>query len=113
MQFIALLRRDTERFKDTDFAPHLPEEAEQRRRLYVEGFARQVWNRTDVPGSALLLEAADATAARSGLDTLPLVKTKMMLIDALTALAPYPGFGPRARDRAHRRTVADGHRPVT
>ncbi len=96
MQFIALLRRDTERFKDTDFAPHLPEEAEQRRRLYVEGFARQVWNRTDVPGSALLLEAADATAARSGLDTLPLVKPKMMLIDALTALAPYPGFGPRA-----------------
>ena len=95
MQFIALLRRDTERFKDTDFAPRLPEEAEQRRRLYVEGFARQVWNRTDIPGAALLIEAADAGAARDGLDTLPLVKTGMMLVDTLAPLAPYPGFGPR------------------
>ena len=96
MQFFALLRRDTERFKDTDFAPHLPHEAEQRRRLYVDNVARQIWNRTDLPGSALLLEASDATTARAGLETLPLVQSKMMIVDALVPLAPYPGFGPRA-----------------
>lgn len=96
MQFFALLRRDTERFKDADFAPHLPDEAEQRRRLYAEGAARSVWNRGDKPGSALLLEADDLGAAQTRLESLPLVKTGMMLVDALVPLAPYPGFGPRA-----------------
>jgi len=96
MQFFALLRRDTERFKDADFAPHLPEEAEQRRRLYADGTARSVWNRTDRPGAALMLEADDLAAAQSRLDSLPLVKTRMMLVDALVPPAPYPGSGPRA-----------------
>ena len=95
MQFLALLRRDTERFQ-TDFAPHLPDEAEQRRRLYADGVARSVWNRGDRPGSALLLEADDLGNAEARLATLPLIKTGMMLIDALVPLTPYPGFGPRA-----------------
>ena len=96
MQFFALLRRDTDRFKDADFAPHLPDEAEQRRRLYAEGAARSVWNRTDRPGSALMLEADDLAGARAQLDSLPLIKTGMMLVDALVPLTPYPGFGPRS-----------------
>ena len=95
MQFFALLRRDTDRFNDADFAPHLPDEAEQRRRLYAEGAARSVWNRTDRPGAALMLEADDLGAAQARLDSLPLIKSRMMLIDALVPLTPYPGFGPR------------------
>ena len=96
MQFFALLRRDTDRFKDADFAPHLSDEAEQRRRLYAEGAARSVWNRTDRPGAALMLEADDLGAAQARLDSLPLIKSRMMLIDALVPLTPYPGFGPRS-----------------
>ena len=94
MQFFALLRRNTAKFTDADFAPVLPAEAQQRRRLYVEGAARQVWNRTDLPGAALMLEAADEPAARSQLATLPLIEAHMREIDALVPLAPYPGFGP-------------------
>ena len=41
MQLFALLRRNTERFADADFAPLLPAEAEQRRHLYARGVARQ------------------------------------------------------------------------
>ena len=94
MQFIALLRRRTEKFADTDFAPVLPGEGEQRRRLYAEGHIRQIWNRTDQPGTAFLFEAADDAEVRQDLATLPLVKTEMMEITAVTGLAPYPGFGP-------------------
>ena len=96
MQLFALLRRNTERFADADFAPLLPAEAEQRRHLYARGVARQVWNRGDEPGSALLLEAADRAEAEADLATLPLVKAGMMEVVALVPLAPYPGFGPRA-----------------
>src|SRR3569623_2168524 len=90
MQFFALLRRDTDRFKDADFAPHLPDGAEQRRRLYAEGAARSVWNRTDRPGAALMLEADDLAAAQTRLESLPLVRAHMMLVAALVPLAPYP-----------------------
>jgi len=96
MQFFALLRRNTEKFTDADFAPLLPQEAEGRRALYAKGAARQVWNRGDTPGSAVLFEAADAAAVKAELDTLPLVKAGMMEVVALVPLNPYPGFGPRA-----------------
>ena len=95
MQFLALLRRNTERFTEADFAPKLPEEAEQRRRLYAQGAVRQVWNRGDLPGSGFMLEAADLAEAQQRLDTLPLVQAGMMTIEALVPLSPYPGFGPR------------------
>ena len=95
MQFFALLRRNTDRFTDADFAPLLPDEAQQRRALYAEGSARQVCNRTDRPGSALMLEADSDAAALAKLGTLPLIKAGMMEIDAVVPLAPYPGFGPR------------------
>jgi muconolactone delta-isomerase len=94
MQIIALLRRRTEKFADADFAPVLPDESQQRRVLYAEGLIRQIWNRTDVPGTAFLFEAADLAEANRQLETLPLVKTGMMEITTLTGLAPYPGFGP-------------------
>ncbi len=95
MQFFALLRRNTKTFTDADFAPLLPDEAQQRRALYAEGTARQVWNRTDLPGSALMLEADSHEAALARLATLPLLKAGMMDIDVVVPLTPYPGFGPR------------------
>jgi hypothetical protein len=95
MQFFALFRRNTEKFTDADFAPFLPEEAEQRRALYAQGVVRQVWNRGDLPGSGLMFESADASEVRQHIDTLPLVKAGMMEVVALVPLNPYPGFGPR------------------
>jgi len=95
MQFFALLLRNTQKFADADFAPLLPDEAQRRRALYVEGTARQVWNRTDLPGAALMLEADDLAAARTAIDSLPLVGAGMMRVESLVPLVPYPGFGPR------------------
>ncbi|MEO5758419.1 MAG: hypothetical protein ABIQ51_16335 [Mesorhizobium sp.] len=95
MQFFALLTRNTEKFADADFAPLLPGEAEQRRTLYAEGAVRQVWNRGDMPGSGMMLEAASDAEARGHLATLPLVEAGMMDITALVPLNPYPGFGPK------------------
>jgi muconolactone delta-isomerase len=95
MQFFALLRRNTERFTDADFAPILPDESAQRRVLYAKGVVRQVWNRGDLPGTGFMLEVASADEAQQQIDTLPLIKAGMMEVTALVPLAPYPGFGPQ------------------
>lgn len=95
MQFFAVLKRNTEKFADSDFAPILPDEAEQRRTLYVAGGVRQIWNRGDLPGTCMMFEAEDDAAVRHQLGTLPLIKAGMMEIVSVIALNPYPGFGPR------------------
>ncbi|TPM37383.1 muconolactone Delta-isomerase family protein [Mesorhizobium sp. B2-3-4] len=95
MQFLALLTRNTQKFTDTDFAPLLPGEAEQRRTLYAEGAVRQIWNRGDIPGSGMMFEAGSDADVRGHLATLPLVKAGMMDIAAIVPLNPYPGFGPK------------------
>jgi muconolactone delta-isomerase len=95
MQFMALLRRVTERFGDADFAPLLEPEAERARTQYAEGFIRQIWSRGDVPGACLLIEAADEAEVRAGLATLPLFAAGMLELTSLLPLKPYRGFGPR------------------
>ena len=95
MQFFALLSRNTEKFSDADFAPLLPPESEQRKMLYAQGAARQIWNRGDIPGSGMMFEAADEKEVRSHLGTLPLVEAGMMDVTAIVPLNPYPGFGPK------------------
>ena len=95
MQFFALFRRNSEKFSDADVAPRLPEEAQRRRALYAEGLVRQVWNRGDMPGSAMMFEAASDAEVRSQVGSLPLVQAGMMEVVAIVPLNPYPGFGPR------------------
>jgi len=95
MQFFAVLKRNTEQFTDSDFAPVLPAEGEQRRTLYAEGVVRQIWNRGDVPGSCMMFEADSDAVVRDQLASLPLVKNGMMQIVSVIALNPYPGFGPK------------------
>lgn len=95
MQFFALLTRNTQKFTDADFAPLLPDEAEQRRTLYAEGCLRQIWNRGDIPGSGMMFEANSDADVRGHLATLPLVKARMMDITVVVPLNPYPGFGPK------------------
>jgi muconolactone delta-isomerase len=95
-QFIALLRRNYDEFPEPLFTPELMEaEAEQARRLYTQGFSRQIWGRGDHPGAAMVVEAASAEEALAALDTLPLKANGMLLLESLIPLTPYRGFAPR------------------
>jgi muconolactone delta-isomerase len=95
MQFMALSRRITETFSDADFAPHLEDEAECARALYVAGFIRQIWHRADIGGACLLIDANSEESVRTTLATLPLVAAGMLEIISVVPLKPYAGFGPR------------------
>ena len=95
-QFIALLRRNYDEFPEPAFTPELMEaEAERARRLYADGFTRQIWSRGDHPGAAMVVEAASADEARAALGTLPLVEKGMLLLETLIPANPYRGFLPR------------------
>ena len=95
MQFLILSRRRSESFTDAQFATHVDAEREQARRLYAEEFIRQIWQRSDVPGSCLIVEAASDAQVRERLDTLPFFATGMVEFSVIP-LKPYPGFGPRS-----------------
>jgi len=93
-RFLALLKRDYERFSEADFTPFLEPEAEAARVLYTEGIARAVHGRGDVPGAVIELEVGSAEEARTVLARLPFFAKGMLILD-LVPLAPYRGFGPR------------------
>lgn len=95
MQFLTLSRRRTEKFSDADFAPYIPEETQQARALYAEGFLRQIWRRGDTAGACILWEADSEEHVRALLDRLPLFQVGMLEIVSLVPLKPYPGFGPQ------------------
>lgn len=96
MQFLSLSRRRTDAFPPEAFTPELTaREAERVRELYAAGLLRQVWKRADMPGAAILWEAASEAEVRAALASLPIAQAGMLEIVALTPLEPYPGFGPR------------------
>ena len=95
MQFLTLSRRRTEKFSDAEFAPYVPDETQQARALYAEGFLRQIWRRDDLPGACILWEADTEEHVRELLNRLPLFRAAMLEIVALIPLRPYPGFGPK------------------
>jgi muconolactone delta-isomerase len=95
-QFIALGRRNSERFSEADFAPLLEPEAERARQLYAQGTFRAMWSRKDVPGAVIVIEAETLAEAEGFLNTLPLKAKGMLDFDAVIPLGPYRGFGPRA-----------------
>ena len=95
MQFIALTRRKVEQFTDAEFAPVIAPEAEHARKLYAEGFIRQIWMRGDVPGAFMMIEADSENEVREQLATLPLYKAGMLEIDRVVPLKPYRAFCPK------------------
>lgn len=95
MQFLTLSRRRTEKFSDADFARYSPDETQQARTLYAEGFLRQIWRRGDAAGACILWEADSEEHVRELLNRLPLVQAGMLEIVLLIPLKPYPGFGPQ------------------
>ena len=94
-QFLALVRRNTDRFSEAEFAPLLEPEAERARQLYAQGHVRAMWGRKDVLGAVLLIEAEGQEEAEGILNTLPLRAKGMLDLDVLVPLGPYRGFGPR------------------
>lgn len=96
MQFLVLTRRKMDLFPAEAWTPELLANESQRvRDLYVAGTVRNIWRRKDVPGAAILFEAATEDEVRAAVASLPLAKKGMLEIAALTELEPYPGFGPR------------------
>ncbi len=65
------------------------------RELYTAGIIRTIWRRKDMPGAAIVMEAASEEEAREAVASLPLAKRDMLEVVALTQLEPYPGFAPR------------------
>ena len=94
MQFMTISRRRTETFSDEEFATRIEAEFQQARRLYVDGFIRQLWARGDVCGSCILTEAESEEQVRERLNTLPLYSAGMVEFSVIP-LKPYAGFGPR------------------
>jgi hypothetical protein len=95
-QFMALLRRDYDRFPEAAFTAELLEaEAQRARQLYADGVNRMMWSRKDSPGAVVLIEAESLEAALAGIETLPLIQKQMLLLEKIVPLSPYRGFGPR------------------
>lgn len=95
MQFLSLSRRRVDQFPPEAFTGEIAVREGQRvRELYAAGILRQVWKRGDLPGAAIVWEAADEAAVRAAIDSLPLAHAGMLEVLALVPLEPYPGFGP-------------------
>jgi muconolactone delta-isomerase len=73
----------------------LEKEAQRVRELFSAGVIRTAWRRKDMPGAALVLEAATEAEAREAVESLPLAQLQMIEFPLITQLDPYPGFGPR------------------
>ena len=60
----------------------------------MSGILRQIWKRGDMPGAAILWEAASEAEVRAACESLPIFKAGMLEIVCVVPLEPYPGFGP-------------------
>jgi muconolactone delta-isomerase len=94
-QFIALVRRNYNRFTEADFTPLLEGEAERARQLYAQGIFRAMWSRKDVPGAFILIETESQDQAEGAVTSLPLAAKGMLEVEFVIAIGPYRGFGPR------------------
>jgi muconolactone delta-isomerase len=93
--FIAIARRDYDRFTEADFTKDLLDaEAERARQLYADGVFRQMWGHASPAGAVILLEAESLDAAHAVLGTLPLTQAGMLQVEVI-AVGPYRGFYPR------------------
>ena len=94
MQYLSMSRRRTEKFAPEEFAALGARESERVKELYAAGMLRQIWLRGDLPGAAILWEAASEEEVRAAIESLPIFQAGMLELVALAPLKPYPGFGP-------------------
>lgn len=91
MQFLILTSVSSDS-TEADVRIRLADEVQRVRELYGASIIRQIWQRGDHPGAALMIEATDEQEVRDALATLPLVAAGMLLTDVLVPLEPYAGF---------------------
>lgn len=77
--------------EEIPFNPHLKDEARRVWELYLAGVIREIYFREDQHTAVLMLECKDAEQAGEILNTLPLVKQKLIAFDIIP-LTAYPGF---------------------
>jgi muconolactone delta-isomerase len=89
---ILAIEHDPPGVTDDQFTPELLR-AEARRawELHQAGNIRELYFRADRSEAVLILECADVDEARSILDTLPLVREKLIEFELMPLIA-YPGF---------------------
>jgi muconolactone delta-isomerase len=80
--------------------PLLKDEAQRAWELYQDGVIRELYFRTDRHAAVLVLECTHLEEARAVLNTLPLVREKLIEFEVIP-LTAYPGFA---------RLFADGSR---
>jgi hypothetical protein len=90
MRFIAI-EKDIEGREEKDFLPFLKDEAKHVWALHQQNIIREIYFRDDKNNAVLILECENIAAAKSVIDTLPLVKNKLIEFDIIP-LKPYPGF---------------------
>ena len=73
------------------FSPHLQAEARRVWELYKAGIIREMYFRQEKTDAVLVLECAGPADARDVLNSLPLVREKLIDFD-LIPLVPYPGL---------------------
>ncbi|MFZ0745738.1 MAG: muconolactone Delta-isomerase family protein [Terracidiphilus sp.] len=86
-------RRRTDAFPPEAFTQELLSREGQRvKELHSAGVLQQVWLRGDLPGAAILWEAASEAEVRDAIGSLPVFQAGMLEIVVLVPLKPYPGF---------------------
>jgi muconolactone delta-isomerase len=93
MQFLTVSRRRTEQFPPEAFTLELAVHEGQRvKALYASGLIRLIWRRGDIPGAAIVWEAASEAEVRAAIATLPIFQAGMLEILLVAPLEPYPSF---------------------
>jgi hypothetical protein len=88
---ILALEKDIPGVIADQFPPHLQAEARRVWELYKAGIIREMYFRQEKTDAVLMLECADAAEAREVLNTLPLVREKLIDFEIIP-LVPYPGL---------------------
>ena len=89
---ILAIEHDPPDVRDDQFTPELLRaEAYRAWELHQSGIIRELYFRADRDEAVLVLECADVDEARLVLDTLPLVREKLIGFE-LIPLKAYPGF---------------------
>jgi hypothetical protein len=88
---ILALERELPDVTAEQFPPHLQAEARRVWELYKAGILREMYFRQEKTEAVLILECASVAEARAALETLPLVREKLIDFE-LISLVPYPGL---------------------
>ena len=88
---ILAIEKEVDGITEEQIRPFLKTEAQKVWELYQNGFIREIYFTKNSHKAVLILEGTDENEARSILNTLPLVKEKLITFD-LFPLVPYDGF---------------------